>query len=147
MASSWGTSWGTSWGNSWGSLVDTHDGAGPAREYHPRKPRKTPRGRIAEQLRAAYKAALGIDDPEAEPLTAAQIDAVAEVVAPFAPTSAPDIPSPSVVDFEAMAAEGVQAVRQAQNVLNLVAAGRRAQAVAAAQRLDDEEAAALLLLM
>lgn len=107
------------------------------------------RGRLAEvadELRRVYEAALrpaadGLELPEGFQ------DALAEVVSPFAPVNAPDLPAAAQVDFEALADAGDEILREARRVLNLALAMRQAQEREQRQAQDDEEAAIVLLLL
>lgn len=121
---------------------DTHDGADYEPYHRRRRIERTPREKIAAELRAAYE---GVVDHRDE-LPDEYQDAVADVVAPFAPTSAPDLPPASVIDWDALAEEGIATIREAIRVIRLAQARLGAQ-IAEAERLMDEEEAVILLLL
>lgn len=160
MVDVWGGSWGASWNGFWAQsvappgpelppaapTVTRVGGGGSSPTYRPGtsgRPDFEERERIADGLRSLYAAVYAAVDGR-EDVPAEQIaDSAAAVVAEYTPTSAPDLPPPSTVDWQAIAEDGRQAIMRVTVALKRLEAKARE---IAADNDDDEEAAALLLL-
>lgn len=111
------------------------------------------RDRIAAELRDLYR---DIVEPAAEAVPEAIQQAAGDLLAPFAPVSAPSVPPVDAVDWTGIA-EDARVLRRIRATLadlvveTRVAAEQRASEMAAAEaerllRADDEEAIAVLLM-
>lgn len=103
---------------------------------------------IAADLRkryaSIYEAAADVHTPAEDRDVIA--DAAAEAVSKYAPPKSADLPAPTVIDWEAIAAEGQRVARDIETALKLIEARIIAAArMRARAMLDDEDAAILLL--
>jgi len=159
VADSWNGSWGLSWSNSWGASaapVPTPESeaevtTGVRGGFGGRDVRREQYGRdgltarvdfekrteIAAEVRALY-AELYRARPDAE-----TADEAAALVSAYAPVSAPDLPAPEQIDWQALAEEQAKVAE----LVSMVDALRTMIERIRVERQEDEDLSILLLSM